>query len=210
VYLLSCLLPDLLLTNGLFFSPPLEDLHAHSSPVHLRLFKKTPVAVPPHEAFSKYAPIGTGRPCSSVLLAESDKRCKTADAARTSLAFNILQNNAFAAYILDRYNVLTTLYTSSSLTLLSLHRGIIEMLGVSESEWLERLEQMLGQVDGSCVLDARMEVFLLGMGRVETEEWVGIVEVILGMGEEDKRVWAEVYGDAAAFLDRVIWDMYCA
>jgi hypothetical protein len=203
VYLLSCLL---LPTNDLFFSPPLENLHLYSSPIHLRLSEKTPVVAPPLEAFSKHAPIGTG-PCSSILLAESDKRCKTAEAARASLAYNILKNNAFATNMLDRYNVLTTLYTSSMGTLLSLYRGMIEMMGVSELEWLGRQAQLQGQVDGACTLEARMEVFLLGAGRLETGEWVGIVEFVMDMEERDRSVWAEVYRDAAAFLGQVVWEI---
>jgi hypothetical protein len=207
VFLLSCLFPDLLLTNDLFFSPPLEDLHAHSSPIHLRLSKKIPLVGPPPEAFSKHAPIGTGRPRSSILLAESDARCKTAEAARASLAYNILKNNAFAAYMLDRCSVLATLYTCSNDTLLSLYRGMVEMMGVSELEWFGRQEQLHGQVDGACTFEARIEVFLLGVGRLETEEWVGIVEFCMDMGERDRGVWAEVYGDAAAFLGQVVWEI---
>jgi hypothetical protein len=191
----------------LFFSPPLENLHLYSGPIHLRLSEKIPVVAPPLEAFSKHAPIGTGRPCSSILLAESDRRCKTAEAARASLAYNILKNNVFVVDMLDRYNVLTTLYTSSTDTLLSLYRGMVEMLGVSELEWLGRQEQLHGQVDGACILEARMEVFLLGVGRLETEEWVGIVEFVMDMEEKDRSVWAEVYGDAAAFLRQVVWEM---
>jgi hypothetical protein len=210
VYLLSCLLPGLLLTNDLFFSPPLEDIHAHASPIHLRLFKKVPLILPPREVFSKHSPIGTGRPRSSLLLAESDPQCPTPEIARASLAFNILRNNPFPAYMLDRYNVLATLYTSSTDTLRSLYRGMIEMLGVPDAEWCERLQQMAGVVDGACVLEARMEVFLLGMGRCETEDWVGILEFVMEMEERDRGVCGEVYRDAAGFLGRAVWDVWCA
>lgn len=108
----------------------------------------------------------------------------------------------------DRYNVLNTLYASSTKTLEALYRGMIEMLGVSEREWRERFEQLCGVVDGECGLEARVEVYLLGVGREDVEEWVGIVEMALGLeGSEERGCWAEVYADAAAFLERAMGDM---
>jgi hypothetical protein len=208
VYLLSCLLPDLLLTNQLVFTPLLDHLHIHPCPIHLQLFKKLPVVPPPLEAYSKHAPIGTGRPRSKLLVVESDKNCTSAEHARASLAKNLFSYHAFISYILDKYNVLTTLYTCSNSTLLSLQRGMIEMLGVPELEWSQRLEQLDGQVDGACVLEARLEVFLLGVGRDETEEWVRTVMLAMEMEEKDRRIWAEVYGDAAEFLWRAVGGMY--
>jgi hypothetical protein len=104
--------------------------------------------------------------------------------------------------MLDKYNVLTTLYSSSTATLRSLQRGMIEMLGVSEPEWMGRYEQLVGKVDGACGLEARMEVFLLGVGMRETEEWVGVAETAIGMEEVERGVWKGVYEDAAGFLVR--------
>jgi hypothetical protein len=112
--------------------------------------------------------------------------------------------------MLDRYNVLATLYACSEATLRSLFCGMIEMLGVSEKEWAGRWAQLSGQVDGACVLEARLEVFLLGVGRKETEGWVGTVELAMEMGEQERGVCADVYGDAAAFLGRALGGIYDA
>jgi hypothetical protein len=208
VYLLSCLLPDLLLHSQLIFSPRLPDLPTTSSTIHLRLFKKVPAAGIPPEAFSEYAPIGTGRPQTRLLIAESHSKCKTPEAARLSLATNILANTGFVTYMLDKYNVLTTLYASSTATLLSLQRGMIEMLGVEETEWVQRFEQLEGKVDEGCTLEARLEVFWLGVGMMEMEDWVGVLDTAVGMSEGEKRVWGGVYGDAARFLGRCMVDKW--
>jgi hypothetical protein len=189
VYLLSCLLPELLLHSQLIFSPPLVDLLTTPSPLHLHLYKKIAVAKIPLEAFSKYAPIGTGRPQSRMLIAESQPKCKSPEAARTSLARNMLANAGFVTYMLDKYNVLTTLYASSTATLVSLQRGIIEMLGVEETEWVQRFEQLKRKVDEGCTLEARLEVFWLGLGIEELEEWVGVLETAVGMSEGVRGVW---------------------
>lgn len=208
MYLLSCLHPDLLLTSQLIFSPPLDDLPTTPSPIHLRLYKTLPIVAAPPSAYSKHAPIGTGRPRSKLLIAESAKRCRTADDARRSLAESLLANQQHAAYMLDKYNVLAALYTSSTPTLRSLQRGMVEMLGVAEEEWCERLEQLGGRVDGACSLEARMEVFLLGVGMAETEEWVRSMDMVVGMEEGERSAWAEVYEDAAEFLWRVCGEVY--
>jgi len=110
--------------------------------------------------------------------------------------------------MLDKYNVLTALYGSSTATLLSLQRGMIEMLGVSEFEWVGRFEQLGGHVDGACGLEARVEVFLLGVGMRETEEWVEVLETAMEMKEGERMVWMEVYADAAGFLGRCVADMW--
>jgi hypothetical protein len=102
----------------------------------------------------------------------------------------------------DKYNVLATLYSSESNTLLSLKRGMIEMLGTGEREWYERAQQLWGEVDEACTLEARMEVFLLGVGRDEVVEWVRTVELAMGMENRERGVWARAYGDAAAFLGK--------
>jgi hypothetical protein len=209
VYLLSCLLPDRLLTNRLVFAPPLEDLHARPGPYHIRLYPKLAGPAPTTESFSKYAPIGTGRPHSQILLAESGKKCNSPQQARLSLALNLLlEEEAFVTCMLDKYNVLAALYNSSTSTLISLQRGMIEMLGVSDREWHGRYEQLSGHVDGSCGLEARMEVFLLGVGRMGTEEWMNTVELAAETQDKDRKGWAQGYGDAATFLDRVIGEMY--
>jgi hypothetical protein len=201
-------MPDLLLTSRIIFSPPLENLGDHPGPFHIRLYERAPGVAPTAESFSRHAPIGTGRPQHKILLAQSNEKCKSPEQARFSLASNLLRNEAFATYMLDKYNVLTALYTNSTATLLSLQRGMIEMLGVSDGEWYQRLEQLGGQVDGTCVLEARMELFLLSSGRTETEGWVNTVGLAAETEERDRKVWAQVYGDAAAFLERVAKQMY--
>lgn len=143
-----------------------------------------------------------------MLITESHPKCENPEAARISLATNILANEGFVAYMLDKYNVLTTLYASSTDTLLSLRRGMIEMLGVSEAEWVERFEQLGGKVDGGCTLEARLEVFWLGVGIREVEEWADVVDTAVEMEEGDRRAWGEVYGDAARFLGRCVEERY--
>ncbi|KAH7089880.1 hypothetical protein FB567DRAFT_627156 [Paraphoma chrysanthemicola] len=181
LYLLTCLHSTLLLSSHLIFTPPLASLHDTPTPIHLRLYKTLPHTPIPRAAYSKHLPIGTGRPITKLLIAESSPACTSARDARTSLATNLLANQNHAAYMLDKYNVLNALHASTTTTLRALQRGMIEMLGVSAAEWVERLDQLGGWVDGECGLEARMEVFLLGVGRAETEEWVGVVEGAMGM-----------------------------
>ncbi|KAH7073554.1 hypothetical protein BKA63DRAFT_603917 [Paraphoma chrysanthemicola] len=208
LYLLTCLHPNLLLSSHLFFSPPLESLPHTPSPIHLRLYKTLPHATIPRAAYSKHLPIGTGRPVTKLLVAESSPSCTSATEARASFAKNLLAKQDHAAYMLDKYNVLSAVYASSTTTLHSLQRGMIEMLGVSAPEWVERLEQLRGWVDGECGLEAKMEVFLLGVGRGETEEWVGVVEGAVGLDGVERERWADVYGDAAGWLGRVCGEVY--
>lgn len=110
--------------------------------------------------------------------------------------------------MLDKYNVFTALYGSSTATLLSLQRGMIEMLGVSESEWVGRFGQLGGNVDGECGLEARVEMFLLDVGMRETEEWVEVLETAMEMGERERKVWMDVCADAAGFLGRCMEEMW--
>lgn len=123
------------------------------------------------------------------------------------MAKKLLGNEMFTAYMLDKYNVLTTLYSSSTTTLRSLLRGMVEMLGVSDAEWDERAEQLDGHVDAACTLEARLELFLLGVGRGELEMWILTVKAAMGMEERERRAWGQVYGDAAAFLVLAAWDV---
>jgi hypothetical protein len=205
VYLLSCLHPHHLLTDTLFFDPPLEDLPATASPIRLQLFKTLPVVAPPLEAFSKHAPIGTGRPKSRILVAASNPKCDSASAARRSLVRNLLGKETFAVYMLDKYNVLANLYANPKTTLASLMHGMIEMLGTDENEWRERYMQLSsGMVDNCCTLEARMEIFLLSMGRTEVEECIRTVGFAIGMDSGERVGWRDVYADAARFLARAV------
>lgn len=78
------------------------------------------------------------------------------------------------------------------------------MLGVSEREWRERYAQLDGVVDGDCSVEARCEVYWLGVGRWEVEEWVAILEMAMGMGVGEKGGWMGVYGEAWEFLKRAV------
>ncbi|KAF2826399.1 hypothetical protein CC86DRAFT_394399 [Ophiobolus disseminans] len=190
-----------LLSNNLIFSPPLADLRNTPSPIHLRLFERTPTSPPPPKAFSKHAPIGTGRPTSRILLAESDK-CSSAHAARASLAKSLLKDIYNMSAIHNKYEVLSTLYSSPPATLLSLQRGMIEMLGVDDDELDARFECLNGHVDQECPLEARMEVYLLGVGREEIESWVTTVALTRSMGGKERGDRSRVFGEAEAFLWR--------
>ena len=106
-----------------------------------------------------------------ILVAESSPKCDSASAARRSLVRNLLGTDTFAVYMLDKYNVLATLYTSPKATLVSLMRGMLETLGADDDEWRERYMQLSGgMVDECCTLEVRMEIFLLGVGRMEVED----------------------------------------
>ncbi|KAF1918182.1 hypothetical protein BDU57DRAFT_446642 [Ampelomyces quisqualis] len=200
---------NLALTSSLNFSPPLESLDSHSSPIHLGLYHKVPPTPPTPASFSKHAPIGTGRPTTrSVCIAQSAKSCSTAHLARKTLARNLLESAA--AHVLrmrQRYNVLATLYAQSTATLLALQRGMVEMLGVEDGEWEHRYGQLVGRVDEACVLGARIEVFLLGVGRRETEEWVGVVAGAGGMEGVERGEWARVWGEVGVFLGQCLGEM---
>lgn len=87
-----------------------------------------------------------------------------------------------------------------------MYRGVIEMLGVSEREWRERYEQLEGEVDGSCGVEARCEIYWLGVGREDVEEWTEVVKGAVGMQEEEREGWGEVYAEAAGFLERAVWE----
>ncbi|KAF1844698.1 uncharacterized protein K460DRAFT_96833 [Cucurbitaria berberidis CBS 394.84] len=216
MYLLSCTMPDELLANQLIFSPPLEDLRTITCLIHLQLFRRTPTTPPPPEAFSKHAPIGTGRPCSSVLVAESDKKCGSTTEARRSLAKKLLSSMRVVGGAVDMYNVLVTLHRLSTPTLYSIYRSLILMTAVSDREWSERLQQLRGLVDGcdavesvdfTCTVEARLEVFFLEVGVGQLERWIRSVGVALALGRRGRKVWADVYGDAAAFLGRAMWEL---
>ncbi|KAF2033450.1 hypothetical protein EK21DRAFT_98172 [Setomelanomma holmii] len=180
---------NLLLTSQLTFHPPLDTLSSTPSPIHLRLYK---TMLTPPSAYAPHLPIGTGRPHNKVLIAQSSKTCPSASHARRSLASHLLSDQSHH-----------TLHASSTTTLYSLQRGMIEMLGVSDAEWCGRWAQLGGRVDGADTLEARVEVYLLGSGREGTGGWVQVVEGARGVDEECRREWAGVYGDAAGFLGRV-------
>ncbi|KAH7393025.1 hypothetical protein BKA66DRAFT_319209 [Pyrenochaeta sp. MPI-SDFR-AT-0127] len=199
------------------FSPSLEQLHTVTQPVHLRLFKKIPIEYPNSVACSRFAPIGTGRPHSYLLLAESDKHCKSAAAARCSLACALLSDKRMLGATIDKYYILATLHHLCTSTLLSIHRGLLFMSSISDIEWIERLYQLRGVVNGcnavegvnrSCDVELRLETYMLGIGRAETDGWIQNVSVASSLDEEDRRGSAEVYTDAAAFLGKALREMY--
>ncbi|KAF2128988.1 hypothetical protein P153DRAFT_386183 [Dothidotthia symphoricarpi CBS 119687] len=213
IYLTSLLHPTALLTNTLLFSPPLD-----SHPTHLRLYTTIPR---PPSAIAKLLPTSITRPhFRRVLFAESEK-CPSAASARASLAHALLADEWHAAYMLATYDVLAILYSTPLLLLTSIHRGMLYMLAVSDAEWHARLIHLRGGVigpggavdwsggaeagvDGSCGVEARLELFLLESGRTEIEGWVGKVGVAVGLSGGERVACGVVYGDAAAFLGRVV------
>ncbi|KAH8716971.1 hypothetical protein GQ44DRAFT_775723 [Phaeosphaeriaceae sp. PMI808] len=194
-YLLSCILPDAYLTKKLTFSPPLESLPARPLPINLHLILTHPLTTP----------IDPAQPTQNYILVSSDKACDSPSTARSTLAKRILTNTRYAIYMLNKYRVLATLYACSTTTLASLRRGMVEMVGVEEREWEGRMGQLGEVVDGKCSVEARLEMFWLGVGRGEVEgEWIRVVEMAMGKEEGERGVWGEVYGDAAVFLGRCL------
>jgi hypothetical protein len=195
-YLLSYIYPDLVESAPLILTPMLSDLPHTPLPLKLRLFQAPPASP---GSYSRDSLIGTGHPHSRKPIAESDE-CSTPESARVSLARRILANTEHVSYMFKRYTFLHTLYACSSSTLLELQRGMIEMLGVADYEWDERADMLCGRVDASCVLEARVEAYLLEAGRQETERMVEVCEVLRGLEKGER----EVYGDAEGFLGRAV------
>lgn len=186
----------------LFCSPPLEDLEAISGPIHLQLYQRIQVAPAPAEAYSKDAPIGTGRPSSKLLLAESARGCKDAHAARKSLAQNMLGNGGTVWSMIHQYKILAEIYGTSKCTRESLLRGMLAMRRTSEYECVERYHQLCAGVDGTCDLEPKLEVFLLHAGRDELDVWIKHLTEALKRGEQELGGYGKEYTDAAAFLTK--------
>lgn len=117
----------------------------------------------------------------------------------------------------DRYKVLTTLHHLPTSTLHSVYRSLRLMASISDREWIERMRQLCGFVDGYYAgpgvdfthpVEARLEIFFLEVGRGEVGGWVKHVNVALGLGERDRRVWGRVYAGAAVFLGRAIGEVF--
>lgn len=142
--------------------------------------------------------------------------CTNAMDARRSLAYALLGDVQRTADVIDKFNVLVALHAMSTGELRSVLKGMLLMSDVTDAEWLERLMQFHGfardgtrgqLVDGMCGVQARLELYLLGMGRSELEGWVRSVSVALGLGEQERGVWAGVYEAAAGFLGRTYGEM---
>ena len=103
-----------------------------------------------------------------------------------------------------RYAFLHTLYTCPTPTLLSLHCGIIEMIGVPDYEWYGRVAMLVGRVDDTCTVDARVEEYLLGIGRGAAEMQVELVEMCGAMEAGKRAEWARKYRAGLEFLGRVM------
>jgi len=215
VYLLSLLKSEELVANTLVFTPSLDDLEHATHPIHLQLHRKTTPIPPGFElgASSLDVPTGTNNPPSQILIAESATNCRTAAIARRSLAHSLVSNPTIVSDVIDRYNVLYTLYTTSLPQLQSIYRAMCIMTVISDREWFERLAQLRGFVNGqypadrgvdaTCPVEARVEYYLLEMGSVMLEGWIRMVCVCLDLsGEKERAACAEVYKDAACFLAR--------
>jgi hypothetical protein len=188
MYLLSVLKPEELMHGKLVFTPSLDKLDHAVYPIHLQLHNK-----------------------KGDLLAESNDSCDSPNNARRSLTSCLLRNSQLVSEAIDKYNVLWTLHSVSSATLLSIQRAMRVMMSVSETEWTQRLMQLNGYVaDGSvvpgvgayCIVEARLEYYLLDCGKGCLEDWGSVVGVVLRMSEEDRKENGKVYGEAAVYLGR--------
>lgn len=189
-----------MMANQLVFSPPLEALQHMQGPTHLQLFVHIPDQPIPAAAFSRHAPIGTGRPISKTLLAESDLKCEPPASARESLAKSLLSDRATVNSICAKYTVMGALYAYPQVQLESVGRGIRAMAAASDGERRDRLWQLQGVVDEMWDFEPRLETYLLEVGGGELDAWVRCVEVGLGLGKEDREMWADVYREAGRFL----------
>jgi hypothetical protein len=188
MYLLSVFKPEELMHGTLIFTPPLDKLNEAIYPIHLQLHNK-----------------------KGNLLAESSQTCDSPSTARRSLASCLLSNSHAVSEAIDKYNVLWTLHSVSSATLLSIQRAMLSMSKISETEWTQRLMQLNGYVaDGThvpgvgacCTVEARLEYYLLDCGKGCLEDWDSVVGVVLRMTGEERKDNGKVYGDAAAYLGR--------
>ena len=202
-YLLGIMYPDLVIQNRLVFSPPLGSLQHLSRPIRLQLFAYIPDQPVSPEAFGQDVSIGTGRSVSKVLLAESGDHCYSEAEARKSLANSMLRDYATVDAIYSKYNVMNALYLLPQASLESVLRGMRGMLTSSGREWCVRLWQLQNVVDHTCEFDLRLEAFLLKAGFAELGNWIACVEVGLRLGREEREAWAEVYGEAGAFLKEI-------
>lgn len=208
VYLTSILKPDETASNTLVFTPSLEVLEAINTTdaIHLQLHSKTRASLPPNlstHAYSKHAPIGTGRPSHRTLLASSHANSRSASAARRSLAHALLSDARAVATELDKCNLLQTLHRVPLQTLQSMLRAMHLMSSVPDAEWHGRLAQLRAGVDAASGVEARIEFFLLQMGRRALERWISWVNVCLEIvGERERRSCARVWREAARFLVR--------
>ncbi|KAF1833134.1 hypothetical protein BDW02DRAFT_570322, partial [Decorospora gaudefroyi] len=212
VYLVSLMKPEELLEDRLVFSPALEELSNKTYPIHLQLYKKTALVPPGFESYAKDLPIGTGRPQQSrTLIAESAATCADATEARRSLAQSLLSDRRTVSDTLDRFNVLASLHRTPTAALQSFQRAMAHMTCVDDVEWEERSMQLRGYldygsrgegVDETCTLEARLEAYLLEVGRRPLKGWETTVSLVLAMKEVDRRGDAEVYADAVSFLGR--------
>ncbi|EOA86008.1 hypothetical protein ACJQWK_02056 [Exserohilum turcicum] len=208
LYLTSILKPDETASNTLVFTPSLEVLEAINTTdaIHLQLHSKTRASLPPNlstHAYSKHAPIGTGRPSHRTLLASSHANSRSASAARRSLAHALLSDARAVATELDKCNLLQTLHRVPLQTLQSMLRAMHLMSSVPDAEWHGRLAQLRAGVDAASGVEARIEFFLLQMGRRALERWISWVNVCLEIvGERERRSCARVWREAARFLVR--------
>ncbi|RMZ67099.1 hypothetical protein GMOD_00000977 [Pyrenophora seminiperda CCB06] len=216
MYLMSIIQAEELFANALVFIPSLEELDTVTYPIHLMLHKKCTSIPPGFEKRTSVPPglegsIVTGRSASYILIGESAINCRSAAMARRSLARSLLSNPIAVAEVIDRYNVLHTLYTTTLPQLESTFRAMYIMTCISDVEWLERLAQLRGVVNGeylsesvdeTCSNGARLEIYLLEMGRVMLEDWVRTVRACLELLEGERAAYAEVYRHAADFLEK--------
>lgn len=217
-YLLSVLCPNKMFFDDFIFEPPLEELQGASSPVQLHLYVCVPYQIPP-EAYSASAPIGTGRPISKAFVASS-KSCSSPSEARQSLAEALLADRDAFSFVAARFTLLSTLYSLPMASIAGIKRGMAAMAQTSASELSARLKQLRDAgVNHSWEFDAQLERLLLEEmfplkqksllrgGMWQLQMWIGCVEVALWLSQERREFFAEVYGEAGAFLKTALQSM---
>jgi hypothetical protein len=199
MYLVSILKPNELAANALTFNPPLEVLEDLTYPFHLQMHKK-------------------GISAPRTLIAQSTRGCQNPELARRSLAHDVLSDHSLIDATIARYNALWAIHSTAAPTLMSILRGMTQMITVTDDEWDERRDQLCGFVggeddvgqcvDGECSVETRLEYYFLLTGRIALEEWIRCVGGCVGMDDDAERAaHAETYGEAGRFLGRAFEEL---
>ena len=205
-YLLGAIFPDQTIGSAILLELRNETPNSPSSPVRLGLFLRTPPQQRPVSAPAA-APNDTGRLVSKVLITEATGA--TEQAARKALVKAIVAMGVSLTHVTTQHLVLSHLYRQPDFALQSIKRGIQGMAAVSEAEWVERMVQLRPvKKDGMPWFEARLEVLLLEGGFSGLAKWASIVDVALGLREEQRVEWSKTYGEVVRFLDIVQTDLY--
>ncbi|KAK3216696.1 hypothetical protein GRF29_1g636988 [Pseudopithomyces chartarum] len=204
-YLLGAIFPDQTVGRAILLELRNETPNSPSSPVRLGLYLRIPPQQRPVSAPAA-APNDTGRLVSKALITEATGA--TEQAARKALVQAILAMGVSLRHVTTQHLVLSHLYRQPDFALQSIKRGIQGMAAVSEVEWVERMVQLRPvKKDGMPWFEARLEMLLLEGGFSGLPKWASIVDVALGLREEQRVEWAKTYGEVVRFLDIVQTDL---